>query len=254
MGKFIPLRTGDVYKTNSSGDLVIKKYNHARDVVVTFVKTGYETTTRKGCIEKGGVRDPHYPSLYGAGYIGEGSYTSSKGSLHIKAYRCWNHMIERCYSEKFHSYHRYGGKGVTVCDDWLCYQTFAKWYYENYKEGQQLDKDILNPQSNCYSPDNCCFVPLSINTLFTQRFSCRGDLPIGVSTKEVMNSFMATLTGNGISEYLGSYSTPEEAFQVYKVRKTEVIRERADLYFSTGEIDLRIKEALYNYEILPFPQ
>lgn len=33
-------------------------------------------------------------------------------------YRAWYNMIERCYSEGYKKYHRYGGRGITVCAQW----------------------------------------------------------------------------------------------------------------------------------------
>jgi hypothetical protein len=41
---------------------------------------------------------------------------TSKGGT--KEYRAWRAMLNRCYREKDISYHRYGGRGVTVCDAW----------------------------------------------------------------------------------------------------------------------------------------
>ena len=35
-----------------------------------------------------------------------------------KEYRAYNHMLRRCYSPKERGFHRYGGRGITVCDRW----------------------------------------------------------------------------------------------------------------------------------------
>lgn len=34
-------------------------------------------------------------------------------------YKTWQSMISRCYQPKCSSYPTYGGKGITVCDEWL---------------------------------------------------------------------------------------------------------------------------------------
>lgn len=34
-------------------------------------------------------------------------------------YRAWQHMKERCSNRRVHNYHRYGGRGIKVCDRWL---------------------------------------------------------------------------------------------------------------------------------------
>lgn len=33
-------------------------------------------------------------------------------------YSAWKDMIGRCYNPKLKNYHRYGGRGITVCDEW----------------------------------------------------------------------------------------------------------------------------------------
>ena len=103
-------------------------------------------------------------------------------------------MLRRCYDkkilEKFPTYKR-----CTVCDEWLFYPNFKKWFDENYYEieGQKmaLDKDIISKGNKVYSPENCIFVPNNINVLFTNRKGERGDYPIGVSWKIKNNKFQA---------------------------------------------------------------
>jgi hypothetical protein len=34
-------------------------------------------------------------------------------------YAAWNSMIDRCYKKSHHAFHRYGGRGITVCNEWL---------------------------------------------------------------------------------------------------------------------------------------
>ncbi len=41
------------------------------------------------------------------------------GLQHTLEYNSWRAMKARCYQPKFHAYHRYGGRGITVCDRWL---------------------------------------------------------------------------------------------------------------------------------------
>jgi len=41
------------------------------------------------------------------------------GLSHTKEYRIWQAMISRCYKPTNASYHKYGGRGITVCDRWL---------------------------------------------------------------------------------------------------------------------------------------
>lgn len=106
--------------------------------------------------------------LFDIGYIGN-TTTMSKGGRdkHKKSYRCWSHMLERCYSEKYHKM-RPSYVDCEVCEEWLCYETFEKWYDNNYYElpsGErvELDKDILVRGNKIYSPQTCVFLPQTIN-------------------------------------------------------------------------------------------
>lgn len=40
------------------------------------------------------------------------------GKSKTKEYRAWIGMIKRCYDPKYKLYHRYGGRGISVCDRW----------------------------------------------------------------------------------------------------------------------------------------
>ena len=35
-----------------------------------------------------------------------------------KEYRAWSHIKSRCYNPKVPCYPRYGGRGITVCEEW----------------------------------------------------------------------------------------------------------------------------------------
>lgn len=71
-------------------------------------------------------------------------------------------MKGRCFTKKSKAYKNYGGRGITVCTEWLNnFSLFKKWCEENgYKKGLQLDR-IDNDKN--YSPDNCRFVTPSEN-------------------------------------------------------------------------------------------
>lgn len=71
----------------------------------------------------------------------------------------WKGMKERCSNPKHNRYHRYGGRGITVCDEWLHdFQAFYDWamangYDENAPRGQCTIDRIDNDKG--YSPENC---------------------------------------------------------------------------------------------------
>ena len=114
-----------------------------------------------------------------------------------------------------------------------------------------LDKDILCKGNKIYSRDKCIFVPEGINKLFTKCDNARGENPIGASLTSSGNYEVRCRNGYGKPVYLGSYSTKDEAFNVYKEYKENVIKKVIDSY--EGKIPepfySKLKTAMYNYKV-----
>ena len=141
-------RTGEV-NYNTVGTLMrIVEYNNATDIIVEFqdkYKAKIHTTYRD--FKKGGIKNPYHPCVLGVGYYGVGKYKSrGKDGKKTKAYKHWYYMLERCY-DPYELNNRPTYIDCYVCDEWLCFQNFAEWFYKNYYEIEgekmRLDKDIL---------------------------------------------------------------------------------------------------------------
>lgn len=85
-------------------------------------------------------------------------------------YWVWANMKRRCSNKNHKAYRNYGGRGITVCDEW--YQSswkFIHWSIMNgWEKGLELDR-IDNDKGYC--PDNCRYIDKKTNRRNTQLLS-----------------------------------------------------------------------------------
>jgi hypothetical protein len=110
-----------------------------------------------------------------------------------------------------------------------------------------LDKDILHKGNKIYSPDNCVFVPHSVNSLIIKCDKYRGNLPIGVSFHKRDKIYQASCSNMKKEIFLGYYDNKIDAFNVYKKYKEELIKKIADKYKCM--ILNNLYTMLYNYSV-----
>lgn len=210
----------------------------------------------------GGIEDKFMPKIYGVGCIGKATSKDLEGNLK-KSYDHWHSMIRRCYDPKALSRSpRYNN--CEVCERWKCYEYFEQDYEEMVKENNfpedirlELDKDIITKNNKIYSKENCVLVDNRINVLFIKSNAIRGKLPIGVTIKpeHIFNPYYARIckivNNKKKREYLGSFPTPEQAFEAYKLAKEQYIKEIADEYVTLGYItkESRLYKAMYNWVV-----
>lgn len=76
------------------------------------------------------------------------------GETNTRLYDIWRGMKKRCYVKNSAGYRYYGGRGITVCDEWIAsYEAFRDWAISNgYRDDLTLDR--IDPNGN-YEPSNC---------------------------------------------------------------------------------------------------
>lgn len=181
--------------------------------------------------------------------VGVNDYDSDvyNNKIPLNSYKSWGHMIERCYSPRF-QIRNPTYIGCSVCDEWLLFSNFKKWFDENYVDGFALDKDILVEGNKVYSPDTCRFVPQYLNNLLNNRVRVRENLPRGViehlpsiKTGRITSTFEgACFDGNGL-HLRKTFKTIEEASTWYSETKKRIVKEQAIRAF----LDNAIKTDVY---------
>ena len=240
---------GKVFKSKSSGDFKVLKYNDRANVEIQFLKTGFEMVARLNHIKSGNVKDPHSPSVCGVGIIGN-KYPSTINGVHTKEYTLWADMLRRCYSTTFKKkYPTY--EGCEVSEKFKSYEYFYEWCNKQVgfsNKDWHLDKDLLIKGNKVYSENTSVFIPSEINSLLIKREALRGEHLIGVHWCNTKKAFVAMVRKNKRkSEWLGYFKTEIEAFNTYKQAKESFVKEQANKWKS--QIDPRAYEALMNYTV-----
>lgn len=113
-------------------------------------------------IKSGSIKDVMSKNIHNVGITG------MRGARGHYLYHRWFSMISRCYNRKDPQYNLYGGKGVTVSNDWLYFPNYIK-DIENKPNADKLkgddsrnwhiDKDILSGDSKIYSNETTQILP-----------------------------------------------------------------------------------------------
>jgi len=125
-------------------------------------------------------------------------------------YHVWENMKARVLNPKHKSFFNYGGRGISICNEWMEFKPFYDWAKDKWARGLDLDR---KDNDGNYEPGNCRFVTRSISTI-NQRIKQRNQSGYtGVSFIKERGLYKAYLSYKcmGGRFMLGCYTTPEAA-------------------------------------------
>ena len=138
------------------------------------------------------------------------------GLWYTRLYKIWASMKDRVFNIKHKAYQDYGGRGITICEEWKNdVKSFYDWAITNgYEEDKGLSIDRIDNDGNYY-PENCRWTTQTIQTR-NQRISKNNKSGFkGVRYHKGNNKYTAQICVNNKNKKLGYFKTAVEGAIAY---------------------------------------
>ena len=162
---------------------------------------------------------------------------------HHPLYSTYYGMLVRCYCEDEPGYENYGGRGITVCDEWLhSFKSFAE--YMGFKPTSKHTLDRIDNDKG-YEPDNVRWATRTEQCLNRRTFKNNSTGVRGVVPR-CNGRFYAKFCYEGREYILGTYASAEEAgarydefSKLFLADKEKALRTIKDTLWCTSSTGMR---------------
>lgn len=147
--------------------------------------------------------------------------STTHGMSKTRLYTTWAGMKERCLNPNDDCYNRYGGRGITVCDEWInSFENFRDWAYssgyDDNSTAREQSIDRIDPNGN-YCPENCRWVDF-----YTQQKNKENTWYINVNGEKITILDFCRAhnisTPTTVKNQVDKGYTPEEIINIYNFR------------------------------------
>lgn len=182
--------------------------------------------TRLGDVKNGSVNSC---GCYRISSNGNNTQGLSKHPL----YAVWKSMRKRCYHSNLKEYTRYGGRGISICDEWhYNFKSFYDWSLSHgYSNDLQIDR---RDNDGDYEPANCRWVSHSANQQNKPKTKRNTSGYKGVF-KHMTGKWGVMIMADKKSYFLGCFSDVVEAAITYDDAAKRLHGEYACLNFTENK-------------------
>lgn len=144
-------------------------------------------------------------------------------STHLKSksteYTIWKQMKQRCDNPKAPSFHRYGGRGITICKDWYVFENFYRDMGDRPGNKYFLERTNNN---DGYSKENCRWSTMLEQCHNRGMYSSNTSGETGVYWNKKLSKWEVKICSNYQKTHIGVFKTFNEAVTARKTAQSKL--------------------------------
>ena len=134
------------------------------------------------------------------------------GLTQHRFYKTWKGMVGRCNNPKNSSYKNYGGRGITVCEEWLDVRNFIAWCEMTHPNIEDISLDRIDNDKG-YSPENCRWANKLTQNINQRKREDNTSGYVGIYWNKDSKKWDAKIGVNNKLVYIGKFPLIENAIE-----------------------------------------